>query len=151
MIAALRSCQRTMPFVFLVLALLGCATSIKEPVGNEAGTLDLQPRYSLDVFLNNSGVTILGTSPYDPMNAGLEPVSADTPNSLHWVIRSEEGKVLAQGYVPDPRMAIVEKADDGHGGGIFPAESAMFQLDVPTDKGWLALYENNRESDENAE
>jgi hypothetical protein len=94
-------------------------------------------KFSLDVFLNSEGVTILGTSAYDPMTDGLPSVPSNTPDSLKWVIEGDDGTILGKGYVPDPR---VTKNKDGE---KRKAESATFQLDVPTDKGTLELFENN--------
>jgi len=135
--------RRRLVFLFAVLALSGCATGFSEPpVELKTPFASAPPVYSLDVLLNESGVSIVGVRPYDSMNAGLKPVSSGTPDSLHWVIRAEDGKVLAQGHVRDPRTGLVERDVEGHGAALVRTESALFQLDVPTNQGRLELYEN---------
>jgi len=100
-------------------------------------------RFSMDVLLNKHGVKILSVSPYSAMNQGLKSVPANTPDSLHWVIKADNGRILAQGFVPDPRIVHLEPSINGKHGAIYREETAMFQLDVPVDQGTLTLFENN--------
>jgi len=100
-------------------------------------------RFSMQVLINKHGVKVLSVSPYSAMNQGLKSVPANTPDSLHWVIKTDNGKVLAQGFVPDPRIVHVEPGINGEHGAIYREETAMFQLDVPVDQGTLRLFENN--------
>ncbi len=100
----------------------------------------------MDVFLNKDGVKILSVYPYSDMNQGLKSVPANTPDSLRWIIKADNGSILAQGFVPDPRIVIVEPGPNGEHGSVYREETAMFQLDVPTNQGTLELYENNPSS-----
>ena len=96
-------------------------------------------KFTLEILLNAEGVTILGTEVYDPMYEGLKSVASNESDSLKWVIKADDGKILGKGYVPDPRIVISETGD----GQRYREDSAMFKLDVPTDEGTLNLYENN--------
>jgi len=119
------------------------------PHNSSAKTFDKKnARFSMDVLLNKDGVKIVGIYPYNAMHQGLKSVPAKTPDSLHWIIKADNGSILAQGFVPDPRIIIVAPGPNGEHGGVYREENAMFQLDVPTNQGTLELFENNPTSSE---
>jgi len=138
------------PFLALSIFFAGCASSspntitLEKKTDNKKFYLQTEkPMYTLDVWITDKGIQILGTRPYNAMRKGVKPVPEKTPNSLKWVIKSNSGKPIAIGYIRDPRIAqaIVDK--NGHHSGRFKEKIANFSLDVPTNKGTLFLYENH--------